>query len=303
VAAGRGGEIKVEIDATLVRRLIGAQFPHWASLPVRLVERGGNDNRTFHLGEEMSARLPSAPAYAAQVEKEHRWLPFLAPRLPLPIPRPVALGAPSTDYPLPWSVYRWLDGETASRETIADLPRFAADVAAFLEALQRIDARGGPPSGAHCFHRGGSLAIYDSETHEALAVLGARVDADACRAVWRAAMASEWNKPPVWVHGDIAIGNLLVKDGALSAVIDFGCSCVGDPACDLAIAWMLFDGQSRETFRAALPLDDATWARGRGWTLWKALKVLSYAENENGRRAREHRRALEGVLADHKQSA
>lgn len=289
----------MEIDAALVARLIAAQFPHWAHLPIRPVARGGNDNRTFHLGDEMSVRLPSAAAYAAQVEKEQEWLAKLAPHLPLPISRPLARGKPSTDYPWPWSVYRWLEGETATPDKIADMPHFARGVAGFLKALQAIDTREGPPSGAHCFHRGGSLAIYDGETHEALDALGARVDGDACRAVWNAALAATWDRPPVWVHGDMAIGNLLIHDGALCAVIDFGCSCVGDPACDLVIAWMLFDAPSRALFREALPLDDGTWARARGWALWKALKVLSLAPHWEGRRAREHGRCLQEVLADH----
>jgi aminoglycoside phosphotransferase (APT) family kinase protein len=226
----------VHIDADLVRRLVAAQFPRWADLSVRPVEAGGWDNRTFHLGPRMTARLPSAAQYALQVEKEHRWLPKLAPLLPLPIPIPLAKGAPADGYPWPWSVYRWLEGETAGVGRIADLRRFATDLAEFLNALGRIDPAGGPPPGRHNFLRGGPLAVYDAETRRAIAALEGRIDTDAAGAVWEAALGAEWDGSPVWFHGDVASGNLLVEDGRLSAVIDFGTSGVGDPACDLAIA-------------------------------------------------------------------
>jgi aminoglycoside phosphotransferase (APT) family kinase protein len=293
----------VEIDVSLVRRLVAAQFPEWADLPIRPVASGGWDNRTFHLGEHMSVRLPSAAPYALQVAKEHRWLPQLAPRLPLPIPVPLAIGAPAEGYPWPWSVYRWLEGEPATIERIADLSEFAIALAQFLIALQRIDATGGPPPGRHNFFRGGPLAIYDGETWRAMATLGGRIDADAVTAVWQAALASVWRGAPVWVHGDVSAGNLLVKEGRLGAVIDFGSSAVGDPACDLAIAWTLLEGESRDAFRAALPLDRATWARGRGWTLWKGLITLAEHLNTNPLEADKARRVIDAVLADHERAA
>src|SRR4051812_13599063 len=158
----------VNIDVSLVGRLVATQFPHWADLPIEPVEFGGWDNRTFHLGRDMTGRLPSAAAYALQVEKEHRWLPKLAPLLPLPIPVPLAMGRPADAYPWHWSVYRWLDGEIATIERIADLPQFATTLAEFLIALQRIDAAGGPPPGRHNFFRGGPLTVYDGETRQAI---------------------------------------------------------------------------------------------------------------------------------------
>jgi aminoglycoside phosphotransferase (APT) family kinase protein len=289
---------EVRIDASLVRRLVTTQFPHWAHLPIRPVEPGGWDNRTFHLGEEMTARLPSAAAYALQVEKEHRWLPRLAPHLPLPIPVPLAMGQPADRYPWHWSVYRWLDGEIATSERIADLQQFARDLAHFLVALYRIDPSGGPPPGPHNFFRGGPLTVYDGETRKAIAALEGAIDTDAATAVWEEALAAEWRDSPVWVHGDVAAGNLLVEQGRLSAVIDFGTSGVGDPACDLAIAWTLFTGESREVFRAALPLDDATWARGRGWTLWKALITVAALPGTNADAVAASRRIIDDILAD-----
>lgn len=290
----------ISIDTSLVRQLITTQFPEWANLPIDPVEPSGWDNRTFRLGNRMSVRLPSAAAYAAQVEKEHRWLPELSGYLPLPIPTPLAKGAPTETYPWHWSVYRWIEGRPADPETIPDLNQFALSLARFLRALYQIDAAGGPPPGEHNFHRGGRLAVYDSDTRAALATLGNRIDAAAAEDVWSTALNSQWQGTPVWVHGDIAQGNLLVENGKLSAVIDFGSSAVGDPACDLVIAWTLFSGESRHTFRSALSLDDETWCRARGWALWKAL-ITAAGHDSNQREAEKSWRVIEEVLADHLQ--
>ena len=263
---GRGG-----IDAALVERLVAAQFPQWAGLPVRPVEVDGWDSRTYRLGEDLTVRLPSHPAYAAAVAKEQEWLPRLAPYLPVPVPVPVGRGRPGCGYPHPWTVNRWLPGTTAVRAGLGDLDAFAADLAAFLVALRAVDAAGGPPAGDHSFHRGGDLAVYDAETRICLTRLGDRPWATVALEVWEAALDSRWTAAPVWVHGDVATGNLLVRDGHLSAVIDFGTSAVGDPACDLVIAWTFLPDHAREAFRAGVDLDDGTWARARGWALWKAL--------------------------------
>ncbi len=288
----------MEIDAALAGRLVAEQFPQWAELPIRPVALGGWDNRTFHLGERMILRLPSAARYAAQVEKEQRWLPSLARGLPLPIPAPLGAGRPGQGYPWPWSVYGWLDGETAAAAHIDDRPRFATELGAFIGALHRIDATDGPPAGPHCFWRGGPLATYDAETRAAIAALGDRIDGRAVTTVWEAALETTWTAAPVWVHGDMAAGNLLVQERRLSAVIDFGCSCVGDPACDLAIAWTFLKGDAREAFHAALPLDPGTWARGRGWTLWKALIVYA-GLSSNPLDAEKSGRVIGDLVAEH----
>jgi len=288
----------VSIDASLVRRLVATQFPQWADLPVRPVQFDGWDNRTFRLGDDLSVRLPSAEGYASQVAKEHRWLPQLAPHLPLPIPVPLALGAPAEGYPWPWSVRRWLEGEIATVAAIADRPQFARALAEFLLALQRIDATGGPPAGLHNNFRGGSLAVYDGETQQALAALEGLIDTGAAAAVWAVALAATWRGSPVWVHGDMAAGNLLVRDGRLSAVIDFGCSGVGDPACDLTIAWTFLADESREVFRSAAAADNAMWARARGWALWKAMKTLAENLDTNPATAAEARRVIKAVSAE-----
>jgi aminoglycoside phosphotransferase (APT) family kinase protein len=280
------------IDADLARRLVAAQFPQWADLPVRPVETTGWDNRTFRLGDDMALRLPSARRYATQVEKEQRWLPRLAPHLPLPIPAPIAMGVPGEGYPYPWSVNRWLEGQTAQAVGVADLVRLAEDLAGFLRALQAADAVDGPPAGRHSFFRGGPLATYDAETREAVAALQGRIDASRALALWEAALAATWTGPPVWLHGDVADGNLLVRDGRLAAVIDFGQLAVGDPACDLVVAWTLLEGESRAAFRAALPLDDGAWARAKAWALWKALIVLARLPGANPHETDRSRRVL-----------
>ena len=291
---------RIDVDVALVRRLVDIQFPQWANLPIRPVEFGGWDNRTFRLGEDKSLRLPSAARYSSQVEREHRWLPRLAPLLPLPIPMPLRMGAPADDYPWHWSVYRWLDGESAAIWHISNQERFAANLAEFLVAFQQINTAGGPVPGQQNFFRGGDLSVYDAETRHCIARLHGRIDADVATAVWEAALNAKWFGSPVWFHGDVSAGNLLVKGGELCGVIDFGCSGIGDPACDLSITWTLFSGTSREAFRAALPADDATWARGRGWTLWKALITLAKHIDSNPIEAGKARYVIEEVLADHK---
>jgi aminoglycoside phosphotransferase (APT) family kinase protein len=259
------------IDASLARRLVDSQFPQWSDLPITEVELDGWDNRTFRLGPELTVRLPNGDWYAKQVEKEQRWLPVLAPQLPLPIPAPVAQGAPDDEYPYPWSVYRWLDGEPAATAPVADPIEFATALAGFLNALGRVDAVGGPEPGEHNWFRGAPLGVYEDEALEALEKLGDEVPRDDLLRVWEDAMSTSWDRDPVWFHGDVAVGNLLVRDGRLAAVIDFGTSGIGDPACDMVIAWTFLSGPSRDRFREELGVDDGTWSRGRGWALWKAL--------------------------------
>ncbi|MEP7454266.1 aminoglycoside phosphotransferase family protein [Phyllobacterium sp. SB3] len=290
----------VDINLALVRRLVANQFPQWAGLPIRPVEFGGWDNRTFHLGNSMTVRLPSARHYAEQVEKEQFWLPKLAPGLPLPIPEPLGMGVPGKDFPWHWSIYRWIEGATATIERIADLTDFAKALSGFLTALQRIDGTGGPLPGRHNFFRGGPLKTYDEEARQAMAALDGKIDTDAARSVWETALNSNWQGSPVWFHGDVSWGNLLVDRGQLSAVIDFGTSGIGDPACDLVIAWTLFQGESREVFRAGLQLDVATWARARGWALWKAMIVFAGMAGTNSPGAESSCRVIHEVIADYK---
>jgi aminoglycoside phosphotransferase (APT) family kinase protein len=295
----QANEPDVKITADLVSMLVDRQFPQWAGLPIMPVEPGGWDNRTFRLGQNLVVRLPSNAGYVAQVEKEQRWLPILGPMLPTPIPCPVAMGRPGNGYPWPWSVYRWLEGEPSTLGNIDGVDRFARDLANFLRALYSIDATEGPAAGEHNFFRGAPVSTYDEEVRDAVSALADRIDTATANALWKAALTSEWVRPGVWIHGDVAPSNLLVRDGRLAGVIDFGCSGVGDPACDLAIAWTLFNGAGRRAFRQAMAMGDATWARARGWALWKALIVVCWKVGSPSA-VSDAERVLGDVLADHR---
>jgi aminoglycoside phosphotransferase (APT) family kinase protein len=274
---------KGEITADVARCLVSEQFPQWAGFEIRPVALDGWDNTTFRLGDGMSVRIPSHKVYVPQIDKEHRWLPVLAPQLPVPIPRPIAKGQPGCGFPAPWSIYGWLDGEPAAVVGVADHERLAGDLAHFLAALQRVDAAGGPPPGPHSFNRGGPVSAWDEQTRATIEQVAGEIDAAGAVDVWDAALAVDWNGPDVWVHGDVTGSNVLLRDDRLCGVIDFGCSAVGDPACDLTAAWTMFEGTSRERFKAALPLDASTWARARGWALWKALIDIPKGRADPGR--------------------
>jgi aminoglycoside phosphotransferase (APT) family kinase protein len=225
----------------------------------------------------------------------------LAPQLPLPIPTPAARGEPDAGFPYAWSVYRWLDGEPAFESRVGDMTAFATTLAGFLNALGRIASTGRAAPGKHNFFRGGPLATYEEEALRALDTLGSEIPREAVQRAWDDAMSTTWEREPVLLHGDVATGNLLVRDGRLAAVLDFGCSGVGDPACDTVIAWTFLSGPSRDRFRAELDVDDATWSRGRGRALWKALITLvGHLENDSPDVALA-RRDIEQVLADHAQ--
>lgn len=272
---------KSEITPELIRLLLREQFPQWAALPIRPVDKDGWDNLTMRLGDTMSVRFPSADMYASQVAKEHRWLPALAPHLPVPIPHPLGKGRPGPRFPRPWSVYEWLAGRPAVPQAVADPVRLAEEVGGFLTALHRIDATGGPAAGEQSFYRGAGPGHWDESARAAIGALDDLIDAPAALDLWQTATSSDWDAPPVWFHGDMAGSNLLVRDGRLSAVIDFGTCGVGDPACDLVIAWSLFHGESRESFRRIVALDEQTWARARGWMLWKAAVTLRNARRDS----------------------
>lgn len=263
---------ELEIDEVLVRRLLDQQFPEWADLPLRRIEPGGTDNAIFRLGDELSVRLARRSGPTEPGGKEFNWLPRLAPSLPVEIPVPVAQGRPNDDYPWFWEIHLWVEGETVSVEEI-DAIRAARDLAALVGALQRVSPAGAPPG------RGIPLADRDRETRYWLARFGGD---PAVTAEWeRALAAAPWAGPPVWHHGDLDMRNWLVRDGRISGVIDWGCMGVGDPACDVMVAWKLHSPATRDAFREALPTDDATWERARGWVLSQAVAALAYYTPEN----------------------
>jgi aminoglycoside phosphotransferase (APT) family kinase protein len=290
------------IDADLVRRLLAAQFSEWAELPLRRVESAGTDNALYRLGENMVVRLPRIDWAISQIEHEYRWLPKLAPHLPLKIPVPLAMGEPGEDYPWHWSVNPWFDGQNANLDRVSDPAQMARDLAAFITALRQIDTTGGPLAGTPNVSRGVPVARRDTSTRTALRNLETLnlIDIRPATEVWEIALAAPaWDQLPVWFHGDLHSGNLLALDGRLSAVIDFGCLGVGDPAVDLLPAWNLLTADSREVFRTALQVDDATWARGRGWALSFAAGALSYYHETNPFLAGISRYAIDQILADY----
>jgi aminoglycoside phosphotransferase (APT) family kinase protein len=262
---------EVETDVALVRRLLAGQFPRWAGLPIDPVESYGTDHDIYRLGDHLAVRLPRIGWATAQAHTEAKWLPRLAPQLPLALPVQLARGRPAEGYPFEWSVYEWLPGENANG-TIGDLEQAAVDLAGFVRALRRVDTTGAHPRHPH--GRGGPLAQHDEHVRRSVAELGGRVD------------------------GDLLPGNLLVVGGRLSAVIDFGGLNVGDPACDLQPAWNLFAGPSRARFRDELAVDDASWLRGRGWALLQAVVALPYYWDTNPGMVRQASHAVAQVLAD-----
>ena len=287
---------EVDTDEALVCQLIAAQFPQWADLPVSKVRSAGTDNAMYRLGDDMAVRLPRIPGAARDVEKEQRWLPYLAPHLPLAVPEPLGRGVPAEGYELPWSVYRWLDGENLFDEPVAELRDTAVELGRFVAALRRIDATGGPRS-----FRGGPVRTRDDDVRAAIRDLGAEgtLDADSATAAWEEVLAlPQWQGAPVWTHSDLLPGNLLARQGRLSAVIDFGGLGVGDPACDLMAAWTLLSAGTRDLFRESAAADDATWARGRGWALCFGLTAEHYYHVTNPVLASVGRRAVFAVLAE-----
>ncbi|MFE4257851.1 aminoglycoside phosphotransferase family protein [Streptomyces sp. NPDC056883] len=270
-------EARPLIDAALVRRLVDAQFPQWAGLPLRLLDPAGSDHVIYRLGRELSVRLPRGPGVAGQAAKEAEWLPRLAPHLPLAVPVPVAVGRPGFGYPWPWSVSRWLEGEVATASALADSPTAAGTLARFLTALQRFTSPDLRTGSAPADLTGSPLADRDRATRAAIEAVSGVFDAAAMTGLWEAALdAPGWDRPPVWFHGDFHTGNLLTVDGRLSAVIDFGGLGVGDPARDLTIAFTLMSAPSRAVFRDGLGVDEATWLRGRGWALATGLNAYTF---------------------------
>jgi aminoglycoside phosphotransferase (APT) family kinase protein len=286
------------IDIALVRRLVRAQFPQWAGLPLRLLGAAGSDHVIYRLGPELSVRLPRHTGAIRQARKEAQWLPRLAPVLPLAVPVPVEVGEPAFGYPWPWAVSRWLDGEVATVETLAHSSRTAVELAEFLAALQRFASDAGLVDDGREDLTGRPLAERDGETRDAIAQVDGVFDATAMTELWDAAMSVPgWQHPPVWFHGDFHTGNLLTTGGRLSAVIDFGELGIGDPACDLTIAFTLMSARSRAVFRAALDVDDATWTRGRGWALATGLNAYVHYADTDPRVAVQTTRQITEALA------
>ncbi len=286
---------EIATDEALVRRLLESQFPQWAELPIDALPVGGTDNAIYRLGAALCVRLPRRLDWSAgSLNKEFEWLPKLAPRLRPEVPTPVARGVPGEGYPHEWAVFSWLDGEDAASASL-DLRGAAVELAGLLESLRRIEPAGGPPPGG----RGGPLGPRDRATRAGIAALADSIDVDRVTAVWEAALGEpDWHRPPVWIHGDLDARNLLVQRGRITGVLDWGSTCVGDPACDVKVAWAVLDAETRPIFRDLLEIDDATWTRGRGWALSQAMIALPYYLHTYPVIVQQARRWLAEALAD-----
>jgi aminoglycoside phosphotransferase (APT) family kinase protein len=265
---------EVDTDAELVRRLLAAQHPQWADLPIVRVASAGTDNAMYRVGDDLAVRLPRIHWAVDTVAKEQRWIPVLAPRLPLAVPLPISSGTPEAFFPYPWSVVQWLPGEPATLDRLDDPVAAARELAAFVRALRTVD-----PTGAPTHHRGSPVRLQAEGVREGIAGLRGEVDADALRAAWdRVMRARDYEGPPMWFHGDLSYLNLLAQDGKLTAVIDWGTCAVGDPAIETIIAWSLFPPDARAAYRDALEIDDDTWERGKGWVITGVFGIPYYRE-------------------------
>lgn len=284
----------------LARKLISHQFPEYASLTIVDVEKQGHDNRTYRLGRHMLVRMPTAEDYALKVPKEQELLPGLAKRLSASIPAPIKMGKPSADYPYPFSIYKWLSGKSINLLTLIaqEKEQLAFDLAKFLKELQSITDVEGPEPGQHNWWRGDHVSVYDKGAREQITELAEVIDVTRALALWGHACATRWNKQPVWIHGDFAIGNILMDGGKLSAVIDFGGAAVGDPACDLVIAWTYLSGKAREIFIAEMDMDPDTWLRARAWALWKATFELCQIADKNSSEALLQKQIIDEAIDD-----
>lgn len=264
------------IDIDLARRLIRMQFPQWSELPLELLDPAGSDHMIYRLGQDLAVRLPRHAGAVGQARKEFEWLPRLAPCLPLAIPVPVGVGEPAYGYPWQWAVSRWLDGEVATVDGLAESAPAAVQLGEFLTALHRFAPRDVRALATREDLRNRPLAERDQATRAAIAAVEGAFDATALTRLWDEALsADEWDRPPVWVHGDFHTGNLLTEGGHVTAVIDWGGLAISDPACDLTVAFTLMSASSRAAFRAVLDVDDATWTRGRGWALATGLNAYT----------------------------
>lgn len=290
---------EIKIDLPLIRRLIDTQFPEWQNLPLKAISSAGTDNAMYRLGEDFAVRLPRRPEAALQIQKEQRWLPVIAPHLHCDVPLPFAISAPDAEFPYNWSVCRWLEGANAIEAQVSDFNQAAETLARFIADLQSVNTKDGPAPGAHNFYRGVPLQYRNEQYLAALEQLHEIIDTKAALTLWQQALQAEtWQQSPVWIHGDIHAGNLLVRNGCISAVIDFGGLGIGDPACDMMVAWNYLTADSRPVFRAAVKADDATWKRAQGWALSMAVIALPYYMNTNPQIVRSSLHTIEQLFAD-----
>jgi len=284
---------ELEIDIAMVRRLVAAQFPQWQDLPLAPVVSSGTVNVLYRLGDDKLVRLPLALWGDESVKREHEWIPRLAPLLPIAAPKLLGRGRPGSDYPCRWSVLGWIEGSHPVADDLADPLGLARDLADLIHAFRTVDLPNPPDA-----YRG-RVSVVDAEVRLCIAQVADEFDPEALTEAWEPSLAAaEWDQPPLWTHSDLLASNLLTRNGRLTAVIDLACAGVGDPACDLMVAWNVLPAAARETFREAVGLDDATWLRGRGWALAQAVIALPYYRETNPGMSAAARHALHEVLRD-----
>ncbi|MCF6525260.1 aminoglycoside phosphotransferase family protein [Streptomyces sp. JJ36] len=292
------GQLSVPVET--VRELVGAQFPEWRDLPVRSLASDGTVNAIFRIGEGLTARFPlrgeDAGAALRELESEAEAARELAGRTPFPTPRPVALGAPGPDYPLPWSVQTWLPGVVATEEDPGGSPEFAHDLASFIRAVRALDTRGRTFRGEG---RGGDLKSHDAWLETCFEKSGELLDVPRLRRMW--ARLRELPDNPsgeAMTHGDLIPGNVLVSRGRLAGVLDVGGLGAADPALDLVAAWHLLEAGPRQLLRDDLRCDDVAWERGKAWAFQQAMGLVWYYAESNPPMSRMGRRTLDRIMAD-----
>ena len=282
---------EVDVTPELLRRLLAEQHPDLAQLPVTVLANGW-DNVVFRVGDDLLARLPRRELGAQLAGHEQHWLPLLAAQLPLPVPAPVRTGRPGLGYPWPWSIVPYIPGQVAAETPPADLTAAAVSLGGFLAALHTP----APPDAPANPFRGVPLAERTDTLMRNLSTVADQVDRAAVRRAWATALAApRWTEPPVWVHGDLHPANILVHDGRISGVIDFGDLTAGDPAADLSVGWMLLPAGCHPAFRAAAGASDSSWARATGWAVALGLVYLAHSA-DNPQLAAVGRRTLSAVL-------
>ena len=289
----------IDISVELVKKLIKEQFPQFSHLEIKPVEFMGHDNRTFYLGNQMSIRLPSSGEYASQVEKEWKWLNYLADKLSMPIRKPLFLGKGNSEYPYSFLINQWIDGEELNDNNIDSKNDIAKDLGKFLKTLQSIDSSNGPLAGDHNFFRGGNLKVYETMVLDSTEFLKEVLPKKDIENLWDLAVKSTYEGKPLWIHGDIACGNILIKENRINGIIDFGQLGIGDPACDYVMAWTYFDKSSKDIFLEELQCDINMKNRAMGWALWKALITFDLA-NPNGKKSQWAKKCIENIFKDYK---
>jgi aminoglycoside phosphotransferase (APT) family kinase protein len=285
---------ELDLDAGLVARLLDEQLPHLAGRPVTAFSSTGTENAIFRIGDDLYARLPRLEAWAAALAREARWLPQLAPRLSLQVPEIVAFGRPGCAYPLPWAVYRWIEGRPYADDTVGDEVQAARALARFVHQLRDGDVDDEVPAAGRR-----PLSEVDGMTRESIAAAGDLLDRPAVTAAWeRALEAPLWDGRRTWIHGDLLRPNLLVREGRLAGVLDFGSTGAGDPAMDVIPAWAVFGPEGRGAYREALAVDDADWERARGVALTQAIMIVPYYVETNPAFVTLAQRTIEQILLD-----